>query len=79
MDSKQHLLLMELLTFRETNYELFLDKLYEAITTDFQKIFIEEMIKDKEHQQTLQSMIDHFEKKEEYEKCDVLLHLFKYK
>jgi len=79
MDSKQHLLLMELLTLRETNRELFLEKLYVAITTEFQKVFIEEMIKDKEHQKTLQIMIDYFESKEEYEKCDVLLHLFKYK
>jgi hypothetical protein len=79
MDSKQHLLLMELLTLRETNRELFMDKLYDAITTDFKSIFIDEIIKDKEHQQTLQSMIDYFESKEEYEKCDVLLHLFKYK
>jgi len=72
---KHHEILMELLNLRETNYDLFIDKLYDAITDDFSIYFKEELIKDKEHQDTLKIMIDHYEKKEEYEKCDVLLHL----
>ena len=74
---KHHEILMELLTLRETNYDLFIDKLYDAITKDFAKYFKEELIKDKEHQDTLKIMIEHYEKKEEYEKCDVLYHLLK--
>lgn len=68
---------MELLNLRETNYDLFIDKLYDAITDDFSKYFKEELIKDKDHQDTLKIMIDHYEKKEEYEKCDVLYHILK--
>jgi len=74
---KHHEILMELLNLRETNYDLFIDKLYDAITDDFSKYFKEELIKDKDHQDTLKIMIDHYEKKEEYERCDVLYHLLK--
>lgn len=73
--NKHHQILLELLQLRETNYELFIDKLYDAITNEFSKYFKEELIKDKDHQQTLSIMIEHYEKREEYEKCDVLLHL----
>ena len=68
---------MELLHLRETDYDLFIDKLYDAITNEFSKYFKEEIIKDKEHQDTLKIMIDHYEKREEYEKCDVLYHILK--
>jgi len=74
---KHHEILMELLNLRETNYDLFIDKLYDAITDDFSKYFKEELIKDKDHQDTLKIMIDHYEKKEEYERCDVLYHILK--
>lgn len=74
---KYHHILLELLELREKNYDLFLEKLYIAITTDFSEYFKQELLKDKDHRQTLEIMIDHFEKKEEYEKCDVLLHLLK--
>ena len=74
---KHHEILMELLNLRETNYDLFIDKLYDAITDDFSKYFKEELIKDKDHQDTLKIMVDHYEKKEEYEKCDVLYHILK--
>ena len=72
---KHHQVLLELLELREKDYDLFVDKLYYAITNEFSKYFKEELIKDKDHQQTLKIMIEHYEKKEEYEKCDVLLHL----
>jgi hypothetical protein len=71
---KQHELLIELIQLKEQDYDKFLEKLYEAITTDFEGIFKEELIKEKEHQETLKLMIKHFEKKEEYEKCDVLIY-----
>ena len=74
---KHHEVLLELLALREKDYDLFVDKLYDAITGEFNKYFKEELIKDKDHQQTLKIMIDHYEKREEYEKCDVLLHLLK--
>jgi len=74
---KHHEVLLELLSLREKNYDLFIDKLYDAITVEFNKYFKEELAKDKDHQQTLKIMIDHYEKREEYEKCDVLLHLLK--
>ena len=74
---KHHQVLLELLELREKDYDLFVDKLYDAITNEFSKYFKEELIKDKDHQQTLKIMIDHYEKKEEYEKCDVLLHILK--
>jgi len=74
---KHHQVLLELLQLRDKDYDLFVDKLYDAITNEFSKYFKEELIKDKDHQQTLKIMIDHYEKKEEYEKCDVLLHLLK--
>ena len=74
---KHHQVLLELLELREKDYDLFVDKLYDAITNEFSKYFKEELIKDEDHQQTLKIMIDHYEKKEEYEKCDVLLHILK--
>lgn len=74
---KHHQILLELLHLRETDYDLFIDKLYDAITNEFSKYFKEEIIKDKEHQDTLKIMIDHYEKREEYEKCDVLYHILK--
>ena len=46
-----------------------------SITNEFSKYFKEELIKDKDHQQTLKIMIEHYEKKEEYEKCDILMKL----
>ena len=71
---RHHELLLELIQLRELDYDKFLEKLYIAITTDFEGIFKEELTKEKEHQETLKLMIKHFEKKEEYEKCDVLIH-----
>ena len=71
---KHHLLLVELIELRETNYDKFMEKLYEAVTTEFSDLFRNEILKQKDHKDTLKSMIKFFEEKEEYEKCDVLLH-----
>lgn len=69
----KHLLLMELIQLREKDYDKFLDRFYDAITKEFNDVFINELLKDKQHKETLKIMIKHFEKKEEYEKCEVLL------
>jgi hypothetical protein len=71
---KHHLLLVELIQLKETDYDKFMDKLYIAMTTEFSNILRDELLKDEEHKNTLKSMISYFENKEEYEKCDVLLH-----
>jgi hypothetical protein len=75
---KYHSILLELLTLRDTDYDLFLDKLYEAITGEFEKAFIEEFTKDKNHKDILDQMIKHFELKEEFEKCKRLLEFYNY-
>jgi hypothetical protein len=70
-------LLYELLKLRDTDYEMFMDKLYEAMTTEFLDIVKSKVFEVGESEQVFKSMIKHFERKEEYEKCDVLLHLLK--
>ena len=69
---KHHLLLVELIELRETNYDKFMEKLYEAVTTEFSDLFRNEILKEKDHKDTLKSMIKFFEQKEEYEKCDLI-------
>jgi len=64
---------MELIQLRDKDYDKFLDKFYDAINTEFHDVFIQELLKEKEHKETLMVMIKHFEEKEEYEKCQVLL------
>lgn len=71
---RHHQLLIELIELRDRDYDLFMEKLYEAITTDFERVFKEELMKDEDHRNTLKLMIKYFENKEEYEKCDVLIH-----
>ena len=68
-------LLYELLQLRDTDYEKFMDKLYEAMTTEFLEIVKSKVFDVDESEAVFKSMIKHFENKEEYEKCDVLLHL----
>ena len=55
--NKYHQILLELLHLRETDYDLFVDKLYDAITNEFSKYFKEELVKDKDHRETLKIMI----------------------
>ena len=68
-------MMLEMLELRDKNYDLFLDKLYEALTTEFLDNFIKDLLKDDIHKETLKSLIKHFEKKEEYEKCNYLVNL----
>lgn len=72
---KYHQILFEILESRESDYDTFLNKLYEAITGDFKQIFIEEFTKDENYKEILDSMIHYFEIKEEFEKCQKLLDL----
>ncbi len=72
-------LLYELLQLRDTDYEKFMDKLYEAMTTEFLEVVKSKVFDIEESEVVFNSLIKHFEKKEEYEKCDVLLHLLKNK
>lgn len=71
-------LLYELLQLRETDYEKFMDKLYEAMTTEFSDVVKSKVFNVEDSGLVFQSMIKHFEKREEYEKCDVLLHFLHY-
>jgi hypothetical protein len=72
---KHHLILTEILNLRDKDYDMFMEKLYEASTGELLDMTIDMINESEEHRDTLRIMIDHFEKKEEYEKCDVLLHL----
>jgi hypothetical protein len=64
-------MLFELLQLRESDYEGFMQKLYEALSGDFRQ-----MVNDDsplaEKSQALRTMIEHFEVREEYEKCATL-------
>ncbi len=71
-------LLYELLQLRDTDYDKFMDKLYEAMTTEFSEVVKSKMFDVDDREIVFRSMIKYFEKKEEYEKCDVLLHLMNY-
>ena len=72
---KYHLILTEILQLRDKDYDMFMDKLYEATTGELLYMTIEMLNESEQHRDTLRSMIAYFERKEEYEKCDVLLHL----
>lgn len=65
--------LMELLDLKEKDRNGFMDKLFEAITTDYLEVLKYNLLDDKDAQESLKYMIEHFEQREEYEKCDILL------
>lgn len=72
-------LLYELLQLRDTDYDKFMYKLYEAMTTEFLDVVKSKVFDVNESEIVLKNMIKYFESKEEYEKCDVLLHLLNQK
>jgi len=72
---KHHLILTEILNLRDKDYNMFMEKLYEATTGELLDMTIDMIKESEEHRDTIKIMIKHFETKEEYEKCDVLLHL----
>lgn len=63
-----HEILVELLALRETDYDGFMQKLYEALNGEFR-----DMVNDDspigEKKKALWTMLEHFEDREEYEKC----------
>ncbi|MFA7157029.1 MAG: hypothetical protein WC123_04980 [Bacilli bacterium] len=61
-------LIIELINLREQDYNKFMDKLYEAITGEFKSILNDDSSIAKKIN-SLNTMIFHFEDKEEYEKC----------
>ena len=64
-------MLFELLQLRESDYEGFMQKLYEALSGDFRQMVNDDSPLD-EKSQALKTMIGHFEAREEYEKCATL-------
>lgn len=72
---KYHLILTEILKLKDKDYDMFMNKLYEATTGELLDMTIDMLNESEQHRDTLRHMIKHFEKKEEYEKCDALLHL----
>ena len=67
-----HDILLEILSLREKNdFDAFMDKLYEAISGEFSDAFAgASPIRDQ--QLAFSVMIEHFQKKEEFEKCALL-------
>ena len=64
--------MLELLSLRNgSDMDLFVDKLYIALSEEFMGILDTQSMTN-EHRHALSFMIDHFLQKEEYEKCAVL-------
>ena len=69
--SKYQKILMELVHLREKDYDGFMDRLYSALSGEF-KDMVQDPAPVEEKSQALRTMIQHFQDKEEYEKCAVL-------
>lgn len=68
-DSPQYSkILLDLIHLRATDYDAFMDKLYEALTGEFKNALYDTSPVE-EKQEAIWSMIKHFEKQEEFEKC----------
>ena len=63
-----HKILLDLIRLRETDYDGFMNKLYEALNGQFRGM-IHDTAPESEKKQAIWSMIEHFSAKEEYEKC----------
>lgn len=63
-----HKILLDLIQLRDTDYDAFMDKLYEALNGKFRGM-IHDTAPESEKKQAIWSMIEHFSAKEEYEKC----------
>lgn len=61
-------IILDLIHLRETDYDAFMNRLYEALTGDFRDA-IHDPAPVEEKSQAIWSMIKHFEKNEEFEKC----------
>ncbi len=71
-------LLYQLLKLRLQDKDEFMNKLYDFLTSETDREIQIKIFELGETPWIISSMIKHFEEIEEYEKCDVLLHLFKY-
>jgi hypothetical protein len=63
-----HDLLLELINLRETDYDKFMDKMYEALAGEHREV-INDGTPATEKKTALWTMIQYFQTKEEYEKC----------
>jgi hypothetical protein len=63
--------LVSLVKLRYTDYDAFMERLYEALRGDF-KDAIHDLTPVEGKQQALATMIEYFQDKEEYEKCSEL-------
>jgi len=61
-------ILLDLIHLRQTDYEAFMNRLYEALTGEFKDV-INDSSPVNEKSQAIWTMIKHFEKNEEFEKC----------
>jgi len=63
-----HKILLELMQLRETDYDQFMNKLYEALNGQFRSAIHDSEPKE-DKRQAIWTMIEYFSNKEEYEKC----------
>ena len=63
-----HDILLELIQLRETDYDAFMDRLYEALAGEFRDV-VHDKTPVEEKKQAIWTMIEHFSGKEQYEKC----------
>ena len=66
--NKYSKVLLELVYLRENDYDGFMNRLYEALTGEFRDVLNDTTPKD-EKTKAIWTMIKHFEKNEEFEKC----------
>lgn len=70
--------LHQMLKLRVQDTNEFMDKLYDMLTSESMDEIKNKIFYLEESPWVFNSMIKHFEEKEEYEKCDVLLHLINF-
>jgi hypothetical protein len=63
-----HDLLLELINLKKQDYDKFMDKLYEALSGEFNEV-VHDTTQASEKKRALMTMIQYFQEKEEYEKC----------
>lgn len=61
-------ILLDLIHLKQTDYDAFMNRLYEALTGEFKDV-IHDSSPVSEKAQAIRTMIKHFEKSEEFEKC----------
>lgn len=66
--NKYSKILLDLVYLRQTDYDAFMNRLYEALTGEFRDV-INDQTPVEEKSQAIWTMIKHFEKNEEFEKC----------